>query len=126
MLHEELATVFKISIQDPDLWASQIGESTQDQRLDFVKLPRLYDPRGVLFFLGIHKKFLPPAEIIGQECIYKGQVVVKAPHLKDLFLTQTQIQVPALPNGQVLTFLVLLAKAALVPSFFNVSKKLQT
>src|SRR6185312_10083302 len=60
------------------------------------------------------------AELLGEELVYEGDVVVELAHLEDLLLAEPEAAIPALARRHVSALVPLFSELPLVPALFDV------
>src|SRR5260370_26438569 len=124
VLQVQLAPVGVVRVLHLDQGLPEVGQGEEQLLLHLAPIPA-HDhvlPRAGIEAVDVELE--PLAELLVQEGVNEGNVVVDLPHLEALLPAQAQPAVPAAAHLEVIALLVLLPELPLVPTVLDLPQEL--
>ena len=120
----QLAAVAVVGVCDVDEGLAEVCQLEQQSPLHLREFPALDRVDLLSAVVGEGEQPVRAAEILGDEGVDEGHVIVEAADLEDLLSSQAEVLVPGLPRGPVLAALVFGSEAAPIPAVLDVAVQL--
>src|SRR5207248_1641851 len=99
VLEHELAAVLEVAVLDVDERLPEVGQPEQQLVFDLLELAALDLPVARALVEPEGEELVAAAELLGEELVDEGDVVVELAHLEDLLLAEAEPAIPRAPRA---------------------------
>src|SRR3954465_3674246 len=94
---QQLRAVVVVGVLDEDEGLAEVGELEEDLLLHLRELARVDLVVAAALVHAEREELVLAAEVLGEELVQEGDVVVEPPHLEDLLAAEAEALVPGAP-----------------------------
>src|SRR5262249_32617612 len=124
MTEQQLAPIAMVAVHHVYPWLAKVCQTEKQPLLYLLKFPRVDHVLLRLIVEHEREQLVFLAKLRGQKRLDKGNIVMNAANLEDFLSSQTQFLIPSSPFLQIVTIVIVFAKAPGVPAVLDIAEKL--